>query len=83
MKNRQNIILWYKNVIRKVHKLSFDTFLKTIGAEMNAPGLSKRRPYFFVLDYIMTVHWDMWDTAKINNRDRFTENISGIHISVY
>ena len=48
MKNRQNIILWYKNVIRKVHKLSFDTFLKTIGAEMNAPGLSKSRPYLFL-----------------------------------
>ena len=45
MKNRQKIILRYENVIRKVNKLSFDTFLKTIGAEMNAPGLSKRRPY--------------------------------------
>ena len=37
MKNRQSIILWYENVIRKINKLSFDTFLKTINAEMNAP----------------------------------------------
>ena len=29
--------------------LSFDTFLKTIGAEMNAPGRSNRRPYFFLV----------------------------------
>ena len=45
---RQSIILWYENVIRKVNKLSFDTFLKTIGAEMNAPDRSKRWPYFFI-----------------------------------
>ena len=37
MKNRQSIILWYENVIRKVNKLSFSTSLKTFGAEMNAP----------------------------------------------
>ena len=37
MKNRQSIILCYKNGIRKVNKLSFDNFLKTISAEMNAP----------------------------------------------
>ena len=49
MKNRQSIILWYENVMRKVNKQSFDTFLKTIGAEMNARGRSKRRPYFFVI----------------------------------
>ena len=46
MTNRQSIILQYENVVTKVNKLSCDTFLKTIGAEMNGPDHSKRRPYF-------------------------------------
>ena len=29
-------MLWYEHVIRTLNKLSFDTFLKTIGALMNA-----------------------------------------------
>ena len=37
---RQNIILWYENIVTKVNELSYDTFLKTIGAEMNGPGPS-------------------------------------------
>ena len=48
MKNRKSIILCYKNGIRKVNKLSFDTFVKTIGAEMNAPGRSNRRPNIYL-----------------------------------
>ena len=50
MKNKQSIdlILWYENGIRKVNKLSFDTFLKTIVAEMNAPGRSNRRPNIYL-----------------------------------
>ena len=40
MKNRQSIILWYENVIRKVNKLSFDTFLKTICAEIKAGAIA-------------------------------------------
>jgi len=47
MKNRQSIILWYENVIRTVNKLSFDTFLKTVGAEMSAPGQSNCRPNIY------------------------------------
>ena len=43
MTNRQSIILRYENVVTKVNKLSYDTFLKTIGAEMNAPGRSESR----------------------------------------
>ena len=52
MKNRQSIILWYENVIRKVNKLSLDTFLKTIGAEMNALRRSNRRHNIYVLDIL-------------------------------
>ena len=36
--------LWYETIITKVSKLSYDTFLKTIGAEMNAPDI---RPFRF------------------------------------
>jgi len=41
MTNRQSIILRYENAVTKVNKLSYDAFLKTIGAEMNAPDRSK------------------------------------------
>ena len=51
MKNRQSI----ENVVRKVNKLSYDTFLlKTNGAEMNAPGRSNSRPnVFFCIRYLL------------------------------
>ena len=48
MTNRQSIILQYENVVTKVNKLSYDTFLQTIGAEMNAPGPSDSRPNIFI-----------------------------------
>ena len=34
------MILRYENSVTKVSKLSYDSFLKTIDAEMNAPGRS-------------------------------------------
>ena len=33
--NIQSIILQYENIVTKVNKLSYYTFLKTIGEEMN------------------------------------------------
>ena len=44
MTNRQSIILRYENVVTKVNKLSYDAFIMTSAAEINAPVPSNSQP---------------------------------------
>ena len=44
-------------------KLSYGTIFKTIDAEMNAVGLRKNHPYFFL-------YMKIWSCSENNNFDR-------------
>ena len=48
MTNTQRLVLRYENIVTKVNKLSYERFLKTIGAEMNTPGQSNSRRNIFI-----------------------------------